>query len=89
MARSRFLLTSTIVVAFAGVGAWYELERAEPVVKTTASPVPVTMAIASRGDLPIHLTVLGERSRSISIAVPFSRMPASSRRGVREQERSC
>jgi hypothetical protein len=49
MAWSRFLLISTIVIAFAGVGAWSRLERAEPVVKTTASPVPVTVAIASRG----------------------------------------
>jgi hypothetical protein len=54
MARSCLLLISTIVVAFAG----YELERAEPVVNATASPVPVTVAIASRGDPPIHLTGL-------------------------------
>ena len=52
MARSRFFLISTIVVIFTGVGAWYELERAELVVNATASPVPVTVAIASRGDLP-------------------------------------
>jgi hypothetical protein len=78
MARSRFLLISTIIVAFAGVGALYRLERAEPVMKATTSPVPVTVAIASREDLPI-LTGLGGRSRSISIAVP----------GVREEERSC
>ena len=43
MARSRFLLISTVVVAFAGVGAWYELERAELVVNATASPVPVVL----------------------------------------------
>jgi hypothetical protein len=78
MARSRFLLISTIIVAFAGVGALYRLGRAEPVVKAVASAVPVTVAIASRADPPI-LTGLGGRSRSISIAVP----------GVREEERSC
>jgi hypothetical protein len=36
MARSRFLLFSTIVVAFAGVGLSYEPERTEPVVKGSA-----------------------------------------------------
>jgi hypothetical protein len=78
MARSRFLLILTIAVAFAGVGAWYRLERAESVVKATASPVPVTMTIASRENLPI-LTGPRGRLRSVSIAVP----------GVREEERSC
>ena len=78
MAQSRFPLISTIIVAFAGVGALYRLGRAEPVVKAMASAVPVTVAIASRSDLPI-LTGLGGHSRSISIAVP----------GVREEEWSC
>jgi hypothetical protein len=36
MARSRFLIFSTVVVAFAGVGASHEPKRAEPVVKGTA-----------------------------------------------------
>jgi hypothetical protein len=78
MARSRFLLILTIIVAFAGVGASYRLERAESVVKATASPVPATMAIASRENLPILAGPRG-RLRSISIAVP----------GVPEEERSC
>ena len=69
-----------IVVAFAGVGAWREPERAEPVVKATASPVPVTVAIASRRDLPIHLTGLGGRSQSISITVPDGRSLVNSQR---------
>jgi len=76
MARSCLLLISTIVVAFAG----YELERAEPVVNATASPVPVTVAIASRGDPPIHLTGLGGRPRRISIAVPDGRSLVNSQR---------
>jgi hypothetical protein len=78
MARSRFLLILTIAVALAGVGAWYRLERAESVVKATASPVPVTVAIASSENLPI-LTGPRGRLRSFSIAVP----------GAREEELSC
>jgi hypothetical protein len=78
MARSRFLLILTIAVAFASVGAWYWLERAVSVVKATASPVSVTMVIASRENLPI-LTRPRGRLRRNSIAVP----------GVREEERSC
>jgi membrane fusion protein, multidrug efflux system len=69
MARSRFLLISTIVVAIAGVGAWYELERAEPVVKATTAPVPVTVAIASRGDLPIYLAGLGTVQASFTVGI--------------------
>jgi hypothetical protein len=52
MARFRLLLIAIIAVAFAGVDAWHEPERAEPVVKV--SRVPVTAAIASRWDLPIQ-----------------------------------
>jgi hypothetical protein len=47
MARRRLLVISTIVIALAGVGAWYGLERAERdgVVKVEAAPVSVTVAI--------------------------------------------
>jgi hypothetical protein len=51
VARHQILVISTIVVTLAGGGAWYELERADPVVKTAAVEVP-----ASRQDLPIYLT---------------------------------
>ena len=69
MARRRFLVISTIVVAVAGVGAWYALERGEPVVKATAPPVPVTVAIASRGDLPVYLTGLGTVQASFTVGI--------------------
>jgi multidrug efflux pump subunit AcrA (membrane-fusion protein) len=59
MASRRFLVISTIAVALAGVGAWYVLERGESVVKAAAPPLPVTVAIASKGDLPIYLSGLG------------------------------
>jgi membrane fusion protein, multidrug efflux system len=69
MARRRFLLISAIVVALAGVGGWYELERSEPVVKAAAPPVPVTVAIASRGDLPVYLTGLGTVQASFTVSI--------------------
>jgi membrane fusion protein, multidrug efflux system len=69
MARPRFLHFSAIVVAFVGVGAWCELERVEPVVKATTSPVPVTAAIASRGDPPIYPTGLGAVQASFTVSI--------------------
>jgi multidrug efflux system membrane fusion protein len=69
MARRRFLLISAIVVALAGVGGWYELERSEPVVKAAAPPVPVTVAIASKGDLPVYLTGLGTVQASFTVGI--------------------
>jgi multidrug efflux system membrane fusion protein len=73
MARRRVLVISTVVVAvaFAGVGAWYRLERAEPdgVVKAAAAPVPVAVAIASREDLPIYLSGLGVVQASFTVGI--------------------
>jgi membrane fusion protein, multidrug efflux system len=69
MARPRIFVISTIVVAIAGVGAWYELERAEPVAKATVAPVPVTVAIASRQNLPIYLTGLGTVQASFTVGI--------------------
>src|SRR5580704_5845643 len=69
MARRRFLVISTILVALAGVGAWYEVERPEPVAKAAAAPVPVTVAIASRGDLPVYLTGLGTVQASFTVGI--------------------
>jgi membrane fusion protein, multidrug efflux system len=69
MARRRSLVISAIVVALAGVGGWYGLERAEPVVKAAAPPVPVTVAIASRGDLPVYLTGLGTVQASFTVGI--------------------
>ena len=69
MARHQILVISTIVVALAGGGAWYELERADPVVKVAAAPVPVTVAIASREDLPIYLSGLGVVQASFTVGI--------------------
>ena len=71
MARHRALVISTIVVAFAGVGAWYQLERAKPdgEVKAAAAPIPVTVAIATRQDLPIYLSGLGVVQASFTVGI--------------------
>src|SRR5271170_2058567 len=69
MAQRRVLVISTIVVAIAGVGAWYELQRAEPDGVAAAAPVPVTVAIASRQDLPIYLSGLGVVQASFTVGI--------------------
>jgi membrane fusion protein, multidrug efflux system len=69
MARRRVLIVSTVIVALTGVAAWYGLRRGEPVVKTAAAPVPVTVAIASRGDLPVYLTGLGTVQASFTVGI--------------------
>jgi membrane fusion protein, multidrug efflux system len=69
LARHQILVISTIVVALGGGGAWYELERADPVVKTAPVAVAVTVAIASRQDLPIYLTGLGVVQASFTVGI--------------------
>jgi membrane fusion protein, multidrug efflux system len=69
MARRRVLIISTIVVALAGIGAWYKLERGEPALKAAVPPVPVTVAIASRGNLPVYLTGLGTVQASFTVGI--------------------
>ena len=71
MAPRRVLVISTVVVALAGVGAWYGLERAEPNggVKAAAAPVPVTVAIAAKQDLPIYLSGLGVVQASFTVGI--------------------
>jgi multidrug efflux system membrane fusion protein len=69
MAPRRILVIS-IIVALAGFGAWYGLERAEPSggVKA-AAPVPVAVAIASSEDLPIYLSGLGVVQASFTVGI--------------------
>jgi membrane fusion protein, multidrug efflux system len=69
MDRRRVLVISTIAVALAGVGAWYALEPGESAVKAAAPPLPVTVAIASKGDLPIYLTGLGTVQASFTVGI--------------------
>src|SRR6516162_1871928 len=71
MASRRALVISTVVVALAGVGAWYGLEhdKRDAVEKAAAAPVPVTVAIASREDLPVYLTGLGTVQASFTVGI--------------------
>jgi membrane fusion protein, multidrug efflux system len=70
VAGRRIVVISTIVVALAGGGAWYELERADPVRENTAAvAIPVTVAIASKGNLPIYQTGLGVVQASFTVGI--------------------
>jgi multidrug efflux system membrane fusion protein len=71
MASRRALVISTVVVVVAGVGAWYGLEhdKRDAVEKPAAAPVPVTVAIASREDLPVYLTGLGTVQASFTVGI--------------------
>jgi membrane fusion protein, multidrug efflux system len=63
------LSSRPLLLPLAGVGAWYELDRAEPAVKAATPPVPVTVAIASRQNLPIYLTGLGTVQASFTVGI--------------------
>ena len=70
MAPRRVLVISTVVVAFAGVGAWWlEHAQSDGMVKAAVAPVPVTVAIASREDLPIYLSGLGVVQASFTVGI--------------------
>jgi multidrug efflux system membrane fusion protein len=72
VARHRVLVISTVVLALAGAGAWYMLQRpAEPerVSKPSAAAVPVTVALAAKQDLPIYLTGLGAVQASFTVGI--------------------
>jgi membrane fusion protein, multidrug efflux system len=72
VARHRVLVISTVVLALAGAGAWYMLQRpAEPerVSKPLAAAVPVTVALAEKQDLPIYLTGLGAVQASFTVGI--------------------
>jgi membrane fusion protein, multidrug efflux system len=70
VARRRILVISTIVVVLAGGGAWYELERADPArEKTAAVAISVTVATASRQDLPVYQTGLGVVQASFTVGI--------------------
>jgi multidrug efflux system membrane fusion protein len=71
VARHRVLVISAIVLAFGGAAAWHELGRAqpEPAKRAAAAAVPVTVAIASKQDLPIYLTGLGSVQASFTVGI--------------------
>jgi multidrug efflux system membrane fusion protein len=72
VARHRVLVISAIVLALAGAGAWYMLERPqepERVSKSSVAAVPVTVALAEKQDLPIYLTGLGAVQASFTVGI--------------------
>jgi membrane fusion protein, multidrug efflux system len=68
----RVVLSCTVVVAVGGAGAWYLHEGPEPVRAARSSQptaVPVTVAAATKRDLPIYLTGLGSVQASFTVGI--------------------
>ncbi|MBL8881267.1 MAG: hypothetical protein JNG88_19355, partial [Phycisphaerales bacterium] len=59
MTRSKMLLLAVIAASLAGTGYWYQSIRQSTAstAARTVSPVPVTVARATLGDIPILLEV--------------------------------
>ena len=74
MARKRVFVISTLVLAVAAVGAWYAVdhapaERAGGKQGGGGAPVPVTVALTTKQDLPIYLTGLGTVQASFTVGI--------------------
>src|ERR1700674_3403694 len=71
--RQRILLIATFaMILLASGGAWYLFQGPDPVRGTrTSGPaaVPVTIATATKRDLPIYLTGLGTVQASFTVAI--------------------
>jgi membrane fusion protein, multidrug efflux system len=68
----RILLTCALVIAVGGTGAWYLQQGPEPVRAARSSQpaaVPVSVATASKRDLPIYLTGLGAVQASFTVGI--------------------
>ncbi len=76
MARKRALVISTIVIAVAAAGWWYGVDHA-PAERAggkggkagAGGPVPVTVALTTKQDLPIYLTGLGTVQASFTVGI--------------------
>jgi membrane fusion protein, multidrug efflux system len=74
VARKRVFVISTLVLAVAAVGAWYAVdhapaERAGGKQGGGGAPVPVTVALTTKQDLPIYLTGLGTVQASFTVGI--------------------
>jgi multidrug efflux system membrane fusion protein len=74
VARKRVLVISTIVIAVAAAGWWYGVdhapaERADGKRGGGGAPVPVTVALTTKQDLPIYLTGLGTVQASFTVGI--------------------
>jgi membrane fusion protein, multidrug efflux system len=70
--RKRILVFSIFLVAMAGAGAWYFFQGPEPVRAARSAAtgtVPVTVAVATKQDLPIYLTGLGAVQASFTVGI--------------------
>ncbi|MCM8623088.1 MAG: efflux RND transporter periplasmic adaptor subunit [Candidatus Accumulibacter sp.] len=71
MTRSKMLLLAVIAASLAGTGYWYQSIRQSTAstAARTASPVPVTVARATLGDIPILLEVVGRAEAYESVTL--------------------
>lgn len=68
--RRRIALIATVAVVVAGGSAWYLQHGEAPVrVRAQAATIPVSVATASKRDLPIYLTGLGTVQASATVAI--------------------
>jgi membrane fusion protein, multidrug efflux system len=68
----RILMYCAVVIAVGGLGAWYLHQGPEPVRaarSSTPAPIPVTVATATKQDLPIYLTGLGSVQASFTVGI--------------------
>ena len=68
----RVLFYCAVVIAIGGTGAWYLHQGPEPVRaarSSAAAAIPVTVAIATKRDLPIYLTGLGSVQASFTVGI--------------------
>jgi membrane fusion protein, multidrug efflux system len=75
VARKRVFVISTLVIAIAALGAWYAVGHA-PAERAggkqsggAAVPVPVTVALTTKQDLPIYLMGLGTVQASFTVGI--------------------
>jgi multidrug efflux system membrane fusion protein len=70
--RGRILALSVLVIAVGGAAGWYAFEGSAPVKaarSTGPATVPVTVATATKRDLPIYLTGLGNVQASFTVGI--------------------
>lgn len=70
--RRRIIMVALSAVAIGGAAAWYLLQTSEPVRAAkppAAAKVPVSVAVASRQDVPIYLVGLGTVQASYTIGI--------------------
>jgi membrane fusion protein, multidrug efflux system len=68
----RVLLYCAVVIAVGGTGAWYVHQGPEPVRAARSSAptaIPVTVATATKRDLPVYLTGLGSVQASFTVGI--------------------